>query len=62
MKETSNKKEMEIYTIGAPKFSVLSKEDLNNFITCFEFQIRDYFKDKRNKLPTQNKNDKKRHK
>ncbi len=46
MEKKSNKKELKIETKGAPKFSVLSKEDFNSFISCLEFQIREYYKEK----------------
>lgn len=46
MKKDSNKKEFEIITIGAPIISALSKDDYSTFISCLEFQIRDYYKDK----------------
>lgn len=46
METKSKKKELKIETIGAPKFSALSKSDLNSFITCLEFQIREYYKEK----------------
>lgn len=56
MKETS-KKEMKIVTIGAPTFSNLSKDDLNSFISCLEFQIKDFYKDKYRNLNHNNKID-----
>ena len=57
-KKTSNK-EFKIETIGAPKFSVLLKEEFNSFITCLEFQIREFYKEAKNqdfKQSNSNKN------
>lgn len=55
MEKKSKNKELKIETIGAPKFSVLSKEDFNAFISCLEFQIREFYKEKREK-ENENKN------
>ena len=42
----SKKKDMKVITIGAPKLSALSKEDYKTFISCLEYQIREFYKDK----------------
>ncbi|MBR1984850.1 MAG: hypothetical protein IKA31_03830 [Clostridia bacterium] len=55
MEKKSKNKELKIETIGAPKFSVLSKEDFNSLISCLEFQIREFYKEKREK-ENENKN------
>jgi len=55
MEKKSKNKELKIETIGASKFSVLSKEDFNSFISCLEFQIREFYKEKREK-ENENKN------
>ena len=56
-KKTSNK-EFKIETIGAPKFSVLLKEEFNSLITCLEFQIREFYKEMNNQDFKQSKLDK----
>lgn len=49
MEKKSTNKELKIETIGAPKFSVLSKDDFNSLISCLEFQIKEFYKEKREK-------------
>ena len=44
------KKEIKVTTIGTPKLSALSKDEYNSFISCLEFEISNYYKDK-NKRP-----------
>lgn len=39
-------KELKIITKGAPNFSNLPKAELNSFLTCLEFQIREFYTDK----------------
>ena len=52
-------KEKEILTIGAPKISALSKNDYNTFISCLEFQIREFYKEKEKKVENNLSTDKK---
>jgi len=59
MEKKSKNKELKIETIGAPKFSVLLKEDFNSFISCLEFQIREFYKEKREKENKNKNTDKK---
>lgn len=49
------KKNISIESIGIPKISALSKEDLKTFITTLEFEIIEYLKDKSQNMTKQGK-------